>query len=235
MSGRYRGYLDGRPAGFIENYSAGIAQPWKSDGPVPVMTAEDHSRREADRMARESERIARETAAMARAIATWDRAKPATQHAYLTRKDILPHGVRETASGNLVVPLQDAEGVIRNVQTIRPDGEKRFVKDGRKVGLYAQIGTIDPAKPLLIAEGFATAATLHEATGLPVIVAFDAGNLEPVAQAIRAQAPGTTDGLCSGQRSSLAASGNPIAEHWQGQSRRRSQSSRRDGHSPIVR
>jgi len=189
MSGRYRGYLDGKPAGFIENFKSGQADRWHSEQPVAQMTAEQIRQREADRMARESERHAAKDRAAMRAATTWASAKPVRQHDYLTRKGVQAHGLRQDTKGNLVVPMRDADGTVRNAQTISPDGEKRFQAGGRKTGLYAQLGDIEPTQPLLIAEGFATAATLREATGMPVVVAFDAGNLQPVAQAIRAKHP----------------------------------------------
>ena len=88
---------------------------------------------------------------------------------------------------NLLVPMADAGNFLRNIQTIAPDGTKLYQKDARKTGLFATLGAIDPFGPLIIAEGFATAASLREATGLPVIVTFDGGNLLPVAEALRAK------------------------------------------------
>jgi putative DNA primase/helicase len=87
---------------------------------MPAMTAEEHRRREADRVARESERHAAENAAAKRAFAIWSNARPVTQHDYLTRKGVGAHDMRQSASGDLVVPLRDRW--VRNVQTINPDG-----------------------------------------------------------------------------------------------------------------
>ena len=42
---------------------------------------------------------------------------------------------------------------------------------------------------LIICEGVATGLSLYECTGYPVAVAFDAGNLEPVAKVMRARMP----------------------------------------------
>gem|GEM_PF-2683153 len=42
---------------------------------------------------------------------------------------------------------------------------------------------------MCIAEGFATSATTHQATGYPVVIACNAGNLEPVAKAMRQKFP----------------------------------------------
>ena len=89
--------------------------------------------------------------------------------------------------------MQDAKGFLWNVQSISPDGEKRFLTDGRKNGLMHGLneGKLDlkQAKTIIVAEGYATAASLHSATGIPAVVAFDAGNLKPVAEAIRKANP----------------------------------------------
>ena len=80
-----------------------------------------------------------------------------------------------------------------NVQTIAPDSEKLFLKGGLVSGAYFTIGS--PAMfsggVILICEGYATGATVFDAMSysLPVIVAFNANNLIPVAQSIRTQYP----------------------------------------------
>jgi putative DNA primase/helicase len=90
----------------------------------------------------------------------------------------------------LLVPMRDAEGVLWSAQFIGPDGQKRFLKSGRKLGLYFSLG--GPVQGhMAIAEGLATAASIHAATGWPTACAFDAGNLEPVAVALRAKYPST--------------------------------------------
>lgn len=81
--------------------------------------------------------------------------------------------------------MRDTGGIIHSLQFIDGEGNKRFLSGGRKKGCYFPIGS--PGEPLCIAEGYATAASIHEATGFPVAVAFDAGNLEPVARAMRAK------------------------------------------------
>ena len=119
---------------------------------------------------------------------------------YLARKNVWAYGIHELSS-NLLVPARDIDGKLWSVQTIQHDGTKRFQKNARKVGL---MHVIDPKgrigeKPvksqalgkgtIIIAEGYATAASVHEATQRPTIVAFDAGNLKPVAEAVRKQYP----------------------------------------------
>ena len=78
-------------------------------------------------------------------------------------------------------------GKLWTLQTIGPDGTKLFRQGGRKRGCFYLLGKLDGT--IIIAEGFATAASIHEATALPVAVAFDAGNLQPVAEALRASFP----------------------------------------------
>lgn len=151
-----------------------------------------------------AEREARETAAQHQQAAgtagtLWGRGGPAEPAAcpYLQRKGIGAHGVRMLADGTLLIPLRDAAGTLWNVQTIaprRPAGdnpEKRFLKGGRKAGLWHLIGPpLAPGAWLMLCEGYATGASVHEATGRPVAVAFDAGNLQTVAQALRTAFPG---------------------------------------------
>ena len=139
---------------------------------------------------------AAQAAAATEAARQWDAASTEGASPYLARKGVQGHGVRYGPGGVLLVPLHDEAGKLWNLQRIAPakpaDGgpEKLFLRSGRKSGLWHMLGTL-PAEPqtILIAEGYATAASLHEATGHPVAVAFDAGNLKPVALALRQQYP----------------------------------------------
>ena len=139
--------------------------------------------------------IARAEEAAARAAQIWRNARPAlTDHPYLTTKQVAPLGLRMDARGHLVVPLQDGDGRLHSVETIAPDGAKRFLAGGAKRGHFALVGAepaplTEPTGPILICEGWATGASLHLATGHAVIAAMDAGNLLPVAQALRARFP----------------------------------------------
>lgn len=93
--------------------------------------------------------------------------------------------------GDLIVPAVNETGEVRTFQTISGGSQsfKSFLKDGEKSGSFHALGDIENGKDVLIAEGYATAASLHEETGKTVIVAFDAGNLTPVAEKVRALAP----------------------------------------------
>jgi putative DNA primase/helicase len=153
---------------------------------IKTRLAEDKRRSEAQRK-KESSRAA------AIAEAVWAKCLHEGESDYLKRKGIAAHGLRYTESGSLVVPMLDGFGRIHGLQFILPSTHPRKKKTGRDKefwpagmamkGHYYLIGT--PTDILLIAEGYATAASLHEATGLPVAVAFNANNLLPVAQALR--------------------------------------------------
>src|SRR3972149_2993227 len=103
--------------------------------------------------------------------------------AYLVRKGIKASGGR-LHNDALVIPVRGG-GEIHSLQIIGPEGDKRFLTGGRVAGCYFSMGNPKGAAALCIAEGFATGATIHEATGYPVAVAFNAGNLRPVAMAMR--------------------------------------------------
>ncbi len=85
----------------------------------------------------------------------------------------------------MLIPLYSS-GVLVNLQRITTNGNKRFLFGGRIKGAYSPLGRITPGKPLCICEGWATGATLHE-SGYTVACAMNAGNLKPVALALRAE------------------------------------------------
>ncbi|MDD4937222.1 MAG: zincin-like metallopeptidase domain-containing protein [Acidiphilium sp.] len=101
-------------------------------------------------------------------------------------------------AGDLLVPARDGDGKLWSVQTVNPRF-KGFMKEGRKAGLFTVAGarqddlaTVlqnDPAMPLVLAEGYATADTVARLTGRPVVVAFDSGNLDAVARELRERWP----------------------------------------------
>jgi putative DNA primase/helicase len=143
----------------------------------------------------QADRDARHRAAADEAARLWALASDEGESPYLVRKGVKAHGVRHGANGMLLVPLRDTTGMLWNVQTIKParptdDGpDKLFLKGGKKAGLMHWCGGPENAPVLLVAEGVATASSLHEATGRPACVAFDAGNLAHVVRALRGRFP----------------------------------------------
>lgn len=110
-------------------------------------------------------------------------------HPYLRRKAVPPLALRQSGA-LLLVPLFDVAGELWNLQTIAPDGTKRFQKGARIGGLFSPIGEVgENPHSLLICEGWATGATLHIETGNPVLCAMNCGNLRAVALAARERWP----------------------------------------------
>lgn len=147
--------------------------------------AEDRKRAETDRAA-EAERAAQSAAK------AWNACLPVGESDYLAIKGVGAHGLRFSPSGACVIPMLDTTGKVHGLQIIRSAAEakaknrlgKEFWPAGlAKKGHFHLIGM--PTSVLLICEGYATGATLYEATGLPVAIAFDANNLAPVAAALR--------------------------------------------------
>lgn len=151
-----------------------------------------------DPKAREAEAQAereRHQVAAAKAWNIWRYAPIAREHPYLTRKRIAGHGAR-LAFGKLVLPLYDAALNLANLQFISGDGEKRFLSGGRKAGCFWWAGP-DGTETVCLAEGYATAASVHQATGHRCYIAFDAGNLPAVAEIVAARHPGTDIVICA--------------------------------------
>lgn len=95
----------------------------------------------------------------------------------------------------LQVPMRDIDGMIWSMQTIFPDGNKNYMKGGRKKGTFHVIGD-ELNEMFYLCEGFATGASIHQATGKPVIITFDAGNLVEVATIIGERYPNAEVIVC---------------------------------------
>lgn len=181
---------------------------------------------EARRLEREAATQERHAKAAARALALWQKAQAASpKHPYLARKGVGVHGLRclpvwgrriyhgEAFQGGggafesikvenvLLVPMRDETGAIWNLQAIFPEPcpqlgrDKDFLSGGRKKGLFHWIG--QRTGTVCLCEGYATAASVHEATGYRVVVCFDAGNLPDVAGIVRGALPDARIVVCA--------------------------------------
>jgi phage/plasmid primase-like uncharacterized protein len=147
------------------------------------------AKREADRVA--SQQVAAEKAEDE--VSTY--ADASADHPYLVRKRIEPHGIKIDRAGRLVVPVIDQEGEILSYQTIDAEGNKRFLKGGKiEGGFYELRGN---RKVIFIGEGFATCASIHQATGFTTLVAFDCGNLAKVAKSAKEMFLGSRIVICA--------------------------------------
>ena len=211
-SGSYRGFLDGLPNGQIRNHQTGESIDWKARQEQRQRTPEEVSalaaRQAANRDAAQQKAAHRQGQAAQIARNVWANANPAqATHPYLARKGITPHGARQGArgqtieveredgskariplAGKLLVPMRNDAGDVVNVQIVSAQ-RKLYLQGAAKQGSHLQLGEVDPKGVLLVGEGFATGGTLRQATSLPVVVAFDSGNLAEVARGYRDRYP----------------------------------------------
>lgn len=175
----------------------------------PQAREEFHEKLREQRARKMLEESLRHEAAAARAQKIWEEATPAVNHPYLAKKGIQANGARlgsweysnqETglvsvvSNEALLVPIRKLGAGIVSLQAIFPDDQnflrrdRDYLKHGEKKGCYFGIGSPclhEERKVFIICEGYATGASIHEATGHCVIIAFDANNLQFVARSMR--------------------------------------------------
>ncbi len=189
-SGWYLLHTDGIAAGAFGCWRTGLQSSWcaKSDDVMTDAERDAHRQRiKAMKAQRDAAEAAKHEATALDAARRLKNATPCTQHAYLTAKGVQCHGVKVEDDGFLIVPMRDTAGKLWNIERINPadSKDKKGLYGGRRTGLYHSIGKPDDA--LIVCEGYATGASIHEATGRAVAVAFNAGGLKPVALALRAK------------------------------------------------
>lgn len=213
LDGSYCLHGDGRPAGWAQNHVTGDRVKLVASGVIlsPAEIEKQRQERTARLQAQEQERAKAHEAAAQRCQAMWDSFSWASSSPYLERKGVSAFGLKED-QGNLIVPLKNAEGQLRGFQAIAPDGQKTFARGMEKKGNFHLIGADEKdlsQGEILLCEGYATGASLHMATGKAVAVAFDSGNLLPVAEAIRAKYPNAAITICADNDHSIQREGKP--------------------------
>lgn len=196
-SGFYVGHLDGHPAGYVKNNKTGEELSWKAKGYAlePEQKALLAAQAATKQQQREADLSRRQEQAAARVARQAQKLVPVTEPtAYMQAKGIAAHAgaLTDKDGKKTYVPAIDADGKQWSMQYIQEDGTKRFAKDSRKDGCFHVIGGMDQlaaAPALVIAEGYATAATLKQALGHATVAAFDAGNLAQVARALHDKFP----------------------------------------------
>lgn len=209
MDGSYILHPDEPLVGGFENWRDGLGwQAWRWQVAGDLSREEWAARRvrfDLIKQQRQVDTKLRHAETACRAARLLGLCKPATNsHPYLLRKGVNSYGLRQQRE-QLVLPVRDKHGALWSLQFIGADGSKRFLTGGRKRGCYFAIGV--PRETLCICEGYATAASIFEATGHATAVAFDAGNLEPVARALREKFPDLNIIICSDDDSETP--GNP--------------------------
>ncbi len=214
-NGWYVLHLDGVPAGVFGSFKSGAEHRWcaRSRDSLSADELAEIERRVAEAKAkRDKEQRQREGEAAKAANLLWNAASEAgaDAHAYLVRKGVQSHGLRvadwpmktedgevyRTIRGALLIPMATAGGKIVSLQAIFPERvgslgrDKSFMLGGRKRGTFYVIGRAPGAGEVMcLAEGYATAATIHECTGWCVAVCWDAYNLPVVAAELRKAMP----------------------------------------------
>ena len=208
-AGWYILHLDNISAGSFGNWREGRTETWCSierTAQTPEQQKHYAMLLKSMHKARQRAKKAEHDAAAEMAAAIWVTATPiddAAKHGYLVKKGIQAYGARliDTVAARahceklsyslsgplLVIPMCNAAGELRSLQFITADGTKRPLTGGEKQGCHYRIDkpeTAEVSAILIVCEGFATGASIHEATGQVVAVAFDRGNLEPVAKSL---------------------------------------------------
>ena len=196
-TGWYICYSDNTPAGRFGDWRAGIEVSFRADIGRKFTAAEEmaHSRRMSEAKAARDAELAKQHEVTEDVVAKiWADCTPANKdHPYLKKKGICVHGSRVTGDGRLVVPLLNKDGSLSTLQYISTDGGKLYHKGGATGGKFWSIGNAENPKTIFIAEGFATAATIHETTGSICIVAYSASNIVPVTGIMRETYGATQD------------------------------------------
>ena len=190
VTGAY-GQFRGRDPGTIK-----VSVDWS--GITDEERAAVKRRQEQQERAEELRRQRAAERAAGRARQQWRQAKPVSNNAdipYLSRKQITGDFARVDELGQLLVPARrytQSSAELVCVQKIDHDGEKRFNAGADMIGAGCLLGTIPAGTAQIgIAEGYASGQSIRMAVDctLPVMVAFSAGNLLPVARQLRQAFP----------------------------------------------
>jgi len=196
-SGWYVVFGDGIPAGRFGCWRMGLESPWRADVGRQFSPAEEmaHVRRMAEAKAlRDAALEKQHEVAETTVAAIWSQASTANaEHPYLKRKGVQPHGARITGDGRLMLPLFGQDGTLCSLQYIDNEGGKLYHPGAEAGGKFWMVGTMDEPGTIYVAEGFATAATIHETTGRPCIVSYSASSLVPVTASLREMYGNTQD------------------------------------------
>lgn len=183
-------------AGWYVSYGdVGVVGCWRSGEKITFCDREplnDTERRQLNKKVRETqqrdfeETQKKQIAARQQAARIWDESDTVTHHPYLQKKHVRAHGIRRYGQC-LIIPLVDEGGTLWSLQSIRPDGYKKFMPDGKTKGMFHCIQ--GHASQVGVVEGYSTAASIFEMTGNTMYVALNCGNLENVAVIARALHP----------------------------------------------
>lgn len=186
--------------GVFGDFSTGLDEHWQVETGRAYSDEERaafRQRIEAERKTRDTELLRQQEAAAKSAgdVLAAAGANP-SQHPYALKKAVdfgqkVKRGAWPQRSwlDALLIPIYSTDGKIWTVEAINPEGEKDYLKGGRKRGCFHPLGKIRGANRVFIGEGLATVAAVHAVDGAPAVAAMDAGNLSAVALAVRGMVP----------------------------------------------
>jgi putative DNA primase/helicase len=194
-NGSYVYHADEPQSGWFKCWKIGVENTWCSGytetDPEKIEQYQKHIKQRTQENAAQV-LVLNKKAAIKAAIEYQDAKSADPDHPYLIRKQIKPvKGLKQDpTTGDLIVPIYCKDGNIISRQTINEDGDKYFLKDGQTKGGYLDLG--ESIETIVICEGFATGASIYEATGYRVRCAFNCGNLKEVAKITRDEYPKST-------------------------------------------
>ena len=191
VNGWYVLHTDDPAAGSFGCWKRGISETWCGKSHQTMTLAEKAAyaaKMEAVKLLREEVREKIQAECRGWCADAWGKAKDATNaNHYLKLKGINAYGVK-AFKDTLLIPVRDMAGTIHGLQFIAPDGNKVFKTGTNKAGHFFKIGN-SKDNTVIICEGYATGASIYQATGHAIVIAFDSGNLAAVSQVIRLKFP----------------------------------------------
>ena len=199
QSGFYVLHSDGVANGYFMNNRTGEEIRWssKEHSMTPDEKAEMRALYNAKKAEREqADKILTEKAEKA-LYAKFMNKETVSEHTYLSNKMIEPtSNIYAGQDNTITIPLFNVDGRLKSAQYIDENGEKRFAKNTNKVGVFhiveGTVSDLKSAKSIVIAEGYATAASINEALNnkdVKVIAAMSANNIEHTVKAITEKYP----------------------------------------------
>ncbi|WP_438288487.1 DUF927 domain-containing protein [Edwardsiella tarda] len=150
----------------------------------------DRQQREQERQQQAAEDAEQRRATFARLYAGMRQNVTLGESVYLMSKGFGGLSFPILPDGSLLLALVGDTGDVTAAQTISPQGEKRLLTGSAKRGAYYAVNAPEQPQSVLIAEGLATALSVHlMRPDALTVVAIDAGNLLPVAEVMRRKYP----------------------------------------------
>lgn len=226
-AGWYIAHSDGVPCvmfgdwrtGEVETVTGLDPELQKTGIPLRVITQRELDEHrawiETQKKRRETERKTEDQKAREKAYRLYEAAKDvsladAEKLPYFVKKGIRnAPGARFTENGTILIPMYDETGAPAGIQFIYPDGAKKFISGMAVKSRFGWI--VGQGACIYVCEGYATACSVHAATGCSVAIAFSCGNLGPVAEVIHQKQPHTQLVFCAdNDQWTRNAKGDPI-------------------------